>query len=245
MATRPRNLDMEALRQRAWETTVPADGDDDAAAAARIAWLKQVSPDDWHRFVLGFNWGDALAPLSWIVRQDDCDLATALEIFWRSEPGWDLMLLARGETPSDREEAGIIAFIAHRITAKGYARSEIAWAPEPGHLQDYEEMKGHLALIASPPWPLSQSLIRPVAGRVVVDSAEAWAARPEGVRTGFWLEWPEEGAVTTNMARAADKLHDALFYSLVMGGGLGLVASFSGHPGRYVLQIAALLGVMG
>jgi hypothetical protein len=55
-------------------------------AQAVVAWLKTQSPSEWHVVSEGFNWDyDPETVLGWIVRQKDCDLATALNIFLLSE----------------------------------------------------------------------------------------------------------------------------------------------------------------
>ena len=93
--------------------------------ATNIAWLESSGPDDWHRIALDFNWGEPLYLLDWIVHQTECDLATALTIFWKGEPsGW---LEEDGSNPEKPNgfsylNKKICAYIAHRIAAGGYTR---------------------------------------------------------------------------------------------------------------------------
>ena len=218
-------LDMEQLRRLAWETTVPADGDWEAQAQARIGWLAEATPEQWHSFALGFNWDDPLEPLFWIVRQDDCDMATALTVFWRSEPGWDFMKLAKGEKVYEREEAPLIEYIANRIWQKCYPRRKIAWDPEQGMRSDYEELKADVTAIADPPWRPHRDMIRPVHGREIVESFEDWNARPEAVRTGFWLDLPPSDIVTPGMKQAGGQLGTSLFYLFALGAAVPILAA--------------------
>ena len=52
-------------------------------------WLVATSdPDVWHVVATGWNWDYSHAPLLWIIRQESCDLATALEIFFLAEPSY-------------------------------------------------------------------------------------------------------------------------------------------------------------
>lgn len=243
MANEDAAVDRDLLRQLAWASTVAHDGDDERVARDRIAWLQAVSPDQWHSFAIGFNWGDPLDPLEWIVRQDQCDLATALTIFWRAEPGWDLMLLARGEPASDRPERALVDYIAGRIARGGYPRRRIAWDPQPAMRSDYQEMKRHVAAIDNPLWVPHRDMLRPVHGREIADSPAAWEARPDGVRTGFWLDLPPCDVVTPNMADCREKLQTVLFYLFAAGAGAHLLAGFSRDPAAHRWAIAALVGL--
>ena len=49
-------------------------------------WLRGADPDQRHIAALSWNWDYGLAPLLWISRREDCDLATALHIFFGSCP---------------------------------------------------------------------------------------------------------------------------------------------------------------
>jgi hypothetical protein len=238
-------LDMEELRRLAWKTTVPADGDWEAQAQARIGWLAGATPEQWHSFALGFNWDDPLEPLFWIVRQDDCDMATALTIFWRSVPSWDLMKLANGEEVYDREEAPLIDYIANRIGGRGYQRRKIAWDPEPIMRSDYESIKAYVAAIGDPPWRPHRDMIRPVDGREIVESFEDWDARPEAVRTGFWLDLPPCDIVTPGMEEAGGQLGSSLFYLFALGAALPMLAALGGKPDENMLSMVVLLPLLG
>lgn len=244
MANDSVQLDMEELGRFAWETTVPADGDYEAQAQARIDWLAEATPEQWHRFALGFNWDDPLEPLFWIVRQDDCDMATALTIFWRSLPGWDIMKLANGEKVYDREEAPLIEYIAKRIGRKGFQRRKIAWDPEPVIRSDYEAIKTHVAAIDDPPWRPHRDMIRPVHGREVVESFEDWDARPQAVRTGFWLDLPPSGIVTPHMKEASGQLGTSLFNLFAIGASLPMLVALVSSPGEKKLWILGLIAIM-
>ena len=190
------DIDYNELRHMAWASTVPADGDWEAQARERIEWLKGQTPEDWHRFALGFNWGDDLAPLEWIVQQETCDMATALLVFWRSEPAWDLMMMAEEGTGYSRSESALITTIANRICEKGYWRRKIAWDAEPGNHADFEDMKRYVAGIDNPPWRPHKRMLKTIWGAEVLDSEEAWEERPDNVRTGFWLDLPDSGIIT-------------------------------------------------
>lgn len=49
-------------------------------------WLRRADPDERHMAALIWNWDYGLAPLLWISRREDCDLATALYIFFAGGP---------------------------------------------------------------------------------------------------------------------------------------------------------------
>lgn len=50
-------------------------------------WLIGSSdPNAWHIVGTHWNWDNGHAPLLWIIRQNNCDMATALEIFFLAQP---------------------------------------------------------------------------------------------------------------------------------------------------------------
>jgi len=172
-----------------WMSTVKPDDDD--YVAAHIAWLQTASPEDWHRVALDFNWTNRLEPLLWIVMQDECELATALEVFWRCEPGWDLMLMAMGETVDARDEADIIACIAQRLHAGSYTSRTIAFDPEAGVADDYAEMESHCAQIAAPPFRPHPDMVASITGREVTNDRAFYARYPEVFHGSVFVELPE------------------------------------------------------
>ena len=88
-----------------------------------------ADPDQRHAAELTWNWDYGLAPLLWISRRDDCDLATALHIFFGSSPeyylkvGGDRSLVAQGH--GDLMTFDMMMDIKGRIERGFYTRSAI------------------------------------------------------------------------------------------------------------------------
>lgn len=55
---------------------------------AYAAWLRRASPRDRHRAACAWNWDHGTAPLKWMIRQPNTDLATAAQIFFDAEPSF-------------------------------------------------------------------------------------------------------------------------------------------------------------
>jgi len=198
-----------------WMKTIHPDDDD--FVAAHIAWLKTVGPDEWHRAALDFNWSNRLDPMLWIVMQDDCDLATALNLFWRSEPGWDLMLMAMGERVREREEAPMIKLIAERIHAGSYTRRKIAFDPEPGMQADYDEMLAHCARIPNPPFRPHPDMLRSIHGGEVINDADFYRRQPDAFHGSVLVDLPPWDGVTSGMEVAAKELRSVIFNLGIVG----------------------------
>lgn len=201
-----------------WMRTIKPD--DDAYVLAHIDWLKTASPADWHRAALDFNWSNRSDPLLWIVMQEDCELATALNIFWRCEPGWDLMLMARGEKVYQRDEIAIITTIAKRLHAGTYKRRTIAFDAEPGMHSDYAEMQADCARIADPPFRPHPDMIRTIRGREVVNDAAFYRRYPYDFHGSVMVDLPEWDGTTPNMEWAAKELRSVIFNIGLVGAGI-------------------------
>lgn len=106
--------------------------------AQELQFLQSRSPDDWHRYAFAHNWDDGLSGLSWIVRQPNCDKATAMLIFWRGEPtayDYETDDSKMGDDPY--AVAPMLRYIAERFNTSGYPRAEIAY--------DFLQAAGHEA----------------------------------------------------------------------------------------------------
>ena len=102
--------------------------DEERLVRQQIDFLRNRSPDDWHRYAENANWGDRLDVLYWIVRQPQCDQATATLIFWKGEPtgyDWEEDTSVMGD---DEYAVGpLLTHIAVRFNTIGFLRSEIAY----------------------------------------------------------------------------------------------------------------------
>ena len=56
-------------------------------------YLMAANPDQWHQVARSWNWDNGTYRLRWIVEQPSADLATALLIFWLSDPFHNLVEL--------------------------------------------------------------------------------------------------------------------------------------------------------
>jgi hypothetical protein len=150
--------------------------------ADNIAWLQRAGPDDWHRAALDFNWGNPLYVIDWIVRQDDCDIATALTIFWLGEPTYFIEeMQARTGEPDGYSDLNrsICAYVAHRVAAGGYKRSRIAFTPDFCTKQEYMELVAAEKALACPNFRAHRSLICKRRGREVVNDRPFYDRYPE------------------------------------------------------------------
>lgn len=144
-----------------------------------IAWLEKASPDDWHRVALDHNWDEGVETLSWIVHRPDCDIATALDIFWKGQPAWyPLLAVKEGRDEADDPTWTMLKFIGARINASGYQRSRIAFDATPGLRQDYEELAGYLDQMPNPPFRAHPDMLRSRRGREVVNDADFYRRYP-------------------------------------------------------------------
>lgn len=164
------------------------DKEEQAHVAANIAWLETAGPDDWHRVALDFNWGEPLYVLDWIARQADCDMATALTIFWKGEPScW---LEDDGSSPEEPNgfsylNKKICAYIAHRVGSGGYTRSKIAYAPDVWMKQNYDELVAMETSFAKTNFRTHPDLIRTRRGRKIVNDQNFYRRYPEEFRHSF------------------------------------------------------------
>ena len=94
-------------------------------------WLIATpDPDAWHIVAMNWNWDYGHAPLSWIIQQDNCDIATALEVFFLADPSYYFQYgNDRSSVPADWHLVmfDFLAKIRQRLAQGFYRRSEIAF----------------------------------------------------------------------------------------------------------------------
>ncbi|WP_176059603.1 DUF4274 domain-containing protein [Paraburkholderia sp. BCC1876] len=96
-------------------------------------WLsEEATPDDWHLAVPEVNWGFGLGPLHWIIRQPDCDKATALTAFYLTRPGQflDDHVDRTRVAAHDLDSFDLVDEIRRRFLDGFYTRSEFSFDGE-------------------------------------------------------------------------------------------------------------------
>lgn len=161
----------------------------------QIAWLKDASPDDWHRAVLDFNWDWEIDALFWIARQPECDKATALTMFWLGQPAYFLGLCVEKGGSDDHQDPvwALLKFIAQRINAKGYVRSKIAYEVDDHTHQDYNELVDNERQLAHPPVKTHPDMHRAIRGRQIINDVDFYRRYPEQFHGTVLIELPKQG----------------------------------------------------
>ncbi|MBX7494724.1 DUF4274 domain-containing protein [Qipengyuania sp. 6B39] len=149
----------------------------------QIEWLKTASPEDWHRVASSFDTRNdgSMDALHWIISQEECDKATALMVFWKTEPQNILAVMAEGRSPNIQpNRLGTAQLIARRLDEEGYERSNIAFHPGPYVPRDYDEIVGLVGALDPVPMPLCEDMRQAIAGKpVLVDCEFAKRYPPE------------------------------------------------------------------
>ncbi len=140
--------------------------DPDTRRARLLDWLRGQPPqsDLWHEIAVNSDPDGMGAIFLWIVRQPDCDAATAAHIFHANNSFEALDQDGR----IDREQREIAATVATRWAANDFARYELAFE-ERGYeesLATYRKLETQAALLAgAPPFTTPEGLFRFRAGR--------------------------------------------------------------------------------
>lgn len=106
------------------------DGEWREPAQAYVKHLVEGDPDVWHDAVTGWNTDGGYTPIRWVMRQPDCDRATARWLFFYLDVSGFAEQFAQSDLqPWQREPVDIAKELWDRITAGFYSRSEIEFTP--------------------------------------------------------------------------------------------------------------------
>jgi hypothetical protein len=96
---------------------------------AYAKWLKQASLEERHMAACRWNWNFGLAPILWIIRQPDCDIATALQVYFACDPAYFFKFNGdRNQVVSvNLESFDLLIEMKSRLEAGYYKRSNIAF----------------------------------------------------------------------------------------------------------------------
>jgi hypothetical protein len=197
------------------------DDDEKQLFEAKIAWLTAADPDDWHRVVQDFDWGEPLYLIDWIVRQDRCDVATALDVFWKGQPAcW----IEEGETSGEEPDGfsylnkKICEYVADRVRNGGYSRSEIAFKPDTFRKKDYLDLAEEEKRFSRPNIRSHPDLIHDRDGREVDVDKSFYQRYPEEFHLSYYDEELstalDEGKLFTPETSAKWKKLEALDQSM-------------------------------
>ena len=108
------------------------DGEWREPAEAYVKHLTEGDPDVWHGAVTGWNTDGGYTPIRWVMRQPECDRATARWLFFCLDVPGFIEQYARPDLPIiHREAVDIAKELWDRLQAGFYRRSELEFTPKP------------------------------------------------------------------------------------------------------------------
>ena len=159
-----------------------------------IAWMSGKSPEHRHFIAMGLNWDFAEPALDWVVRQPNCDIATAVELFWLANPD-ELLCYPTGDSVKFYEAWAFdfVRYMVDREAAGGYRRRVISYNLEPelaSKVEGYEQAEDECR-DAGLPWVAPRAFRVPFEGSTIEtgSDSEYWSEdlRPlfEGLGSHF------------------------------------------------------------
>jgi len=138
-----------------------------------MRWLQSHGADEWHGCARTWNYGHGSAPIAWICMQDQCDAATAQDVFWKCNGAehFEGDRILRSNDPAQFDGGFALArLIAQRWRAGSYTRKQLR-LPEHRLEEIKEDFRRYLTNVA---------------GR---DTALPWTApRPEQAVDGYVVD---------------------------------------------------------
>jgi hypothetical protein len=114
------------------------------ARADLVDWMAGQPRSVWHEVALGYNWDDdPVRDLGWIVRQPDCDLATAIVVFLRAAPDSYMTVRSVSDLPAgERCMFEMLDGLARRIATDDFRHRD--YRVDPDDLRHWRGMTGRM-----------------------------------------------------------------------------------------------------
>lgn len=89
--------------------------------------FKKLTTEEWHQFVLNYNFDAGLEPFEWLIKQKVCDKGTALILYWQLNPEYfcDAQKIPTAENKSIFEEDYRIIKEIEKKYLEGFYDSEL------------------------------------------------------------------------------------------------------------------------
>ncbi len=94
--------------------------------------MQMQSANEFHQYVLNYNCNDGALPLFYVVKHSECDLGTALLIYWLHE---DILYPEGDEEPivdaeeHDWNQLKLMKLIEERVASKAFKNKNIRFSP--------------------------------------------------------------------------------------------------------------------
>ncbi len=102
--------------------------------------VRRLDSAELHEFALAYNWDDGFAVPQAIADHPDCELATALALFWRSE-AIEWLNTAKQPEPWQTPWYQFSTMLIQRILRGHYQRGSLSFNPELTRVQSYKLVK--------------------------------------------------------------------------------------------------------
>jgi len=71
-------------------------------------WLAQSGPDEWHRWVINWNWDYGIDLIEWVISQEACDKGTALSAYYLGQPDYYTKFESVAAVRADASDAEVV-----------------------------------------------------------------------------------------------------------------------------------------
>jgi hypothetical protein len=147
-------------------------------------WLEsEAGPDDWHRVAMSWNWDHGDDVPTWICRQERCDRATALYLYWCAQPDYFVAFRGVREAVPQFNRCGFdfVREVRTRWQAGAYVRAELGFELEELRRPDYATLEAEFGDRVATELPLDMR--GPLRGRVLELETTI-----DGIPRRFWPE---------------------------------------------------------
>lgn len=111
--------------------------DDDHDRPSREFFASVTDPEELHLFADLYNWDGGVEDLWRVIQHPVCDLGTALLVYWRGQPDFDLQYADRDEVPDRRrKEWDLLREIERRVAAGAYRTASQPFDPADDNSND-------------------------------------------------------------------------------------------------------------
>ncbi|MBA3311736.1 MAG: DUF4274 domain-containing protein [Planctomycetaceae bacterium] len=149
-------------------------------------WLEQATPEFRHLFVAGWESEAAAVVFDWVIRQPDCEKATALMAYLLSSP----VFLAEHGSPeqddaSEQANYSLLTEIEKRYLTGFYQQQSVGFDPSAAFPAKIDLTEGYKDIV--PVQPIPEEMFVPVAGKELIEP-EGWE---NGMPADVYRAWTE------------------------------------------------------
>lgn len=151
-----------------------------------LAYVSNATPVVWHQMAMEWNYDNSNAFFNWLINNKETDKATALMIYWMSDPNFAKQYINRDDVLNKASwyinDFDFIELLEQKLLNGFFSNSNFAYNPQKDHTgENWTEENPNTTKVREIP----AELYKPLAGQIVPEPTNFTEGYPQDLINTF------------------------------------------------------------